>query len=83
MVSEQRKTEERRGTGFSVLAARSRSLTLDLRTSLRNRTEMLATQAILVSFSVVFKFINSVYKLNRPQLKGLVSKKCPSVGRVQ
>ena len=78
MVSKQRKTEERRGTGFSVLAARS--LTLVLRSLLRNRTETLATQATIVSFSLVFIFINSFDLLNRPQLKGLVSKKCLSVG---
>ena len=78
MVSRQRKTEERGGTGFSVLAARS--FTLVLLSLLRNSTETLATQAIIVSFSLVFIFINSVDLLDRPQLKGLVSKKCPSVG---
>ena len=60
MVSEQRKTEERRGTGFSVLAARKmereplpavlfapffgRSLTLVPRSLLTNRMETLFTR---------------------------------------
>ena len=54
VVSGQRKTKERRGTGFSVLAARkmereppffTRSLTVVPRSSLRNCTETLTTQA--------------------------------------